>query len=146
VLVVALLDSFYTADSRHHGTPAPLWWPPIDSSVSSRNLRKMIPQGVDLLCINSCSTIVESASAHGIPEPLYVAELLRRLEPFHLLLVCGSVAKATFKQSPYKSSHPILFIHHPAWRAWSAVLISNVRLDIALRLSAGTLATNDIDG
>lgn len=127
MLVVALLDSFYTTNPRHHGTLAPLWWQPIDSSVSSRNLRKMVPEESSLLCINACPYIVESANHHGVPEPLYVAGLLRRLEPFDLLLVCGSIAKATFKRSPYKGSHPILFIHHPAWRAWSADGFSAVR-------------------
>lgn len=138
MLVVALLDSFYTTDPRHHGTPAPLWWHPGDSSVSSRNLRRMVPDGMDILCINSCPYIVQGADAHGKPEPLYVAALLRRLEPFALLLVCGSIAKTTFKQSPYKGTHPVLYIHHPAWRAWSLVDFSNVRLDITLRVSAGT--------
>jgi len=129
VLAIALLDSFYTNDPHHHGTPAPLWWHPGDSSVSSRNLRKMLPSSPswDLLCINSCPYIVEGANAHGRPEPMYVAELLRRLEPFDCLLVCGSIAKATFKLSPYKGSHPVLFIHHPAWRAWSTELIGQVQ-------------------
>jgi hypothetical protein len=136
LLIVALLDSFYTTNPRHHGTLAPLWWQPIDSSVSSRNLRKMVPDPDDLLCINSSPYIVQSANHHGNPEPLYVASLLRRLEPFDLLLVCGSIAKATFKRSPYKGSHPIIFIPHPAWRAWSAADFSNVRLDILLRLTS----------
>jgi hypothetical protein len=119
VLVVALLDSFYTTDSRHHGTLAPLWWVPADSSVSSRNLRRIVPLGWEVLCINSCPYIVEGANYHGKPEPLYVASLLRRLEPFDCLLVCGNIAKNTFRLSPYKGSHPVIFIHHPAWRAWS---------------------------
>ena len=131
MLAIALLDSFYTNDPRHHGTLAPLWWHPGDSSVSSRNLRKMLPvEDWDLLCINSCPYIVEGANAHGRPEPMYVAELLRRLEPFDCLLVCGSIAKATFKLSPYKGSHPVLFIHHPAWRAWSTELIGQVQREI----------------
>jgi hypothetical protein len=144
VLAIALLDSFYTNDPRHHGTLAPLWWHPGDSSVSSRNLRKMLPQdggssSWDLLCINSCPYIVQSANHHGRPEPMYVAELLRRLEPFDCLLVCGSIAKNTFRLSPYKGSHPVLFIHHPAWRAWSTVLINEVREAIA-SVSAGALS------
>ena len=136
MLVVALLDSFYTTNPRHHGTLAPLWWYPGDSSVSSRNLRKMVPPGWDILCINSHPYIVASANHHGTPDPEYVGVLLRRLWPWDVLLVCGSVAKGTFKQSPFKGSSPILFIHHPAWRAWSAVDFSNVRLDILLRTSA----------
>lgn len=120
MLVVVLLDSFYTSNPRHHGELAPLWWYPADSSVSSRNLRKMVPPSSDILCINSCPYIVESANHHGVPEPLYVADLLRCLEPFDCLLVCGNVAKQTFKRSPYKGEHPILYIPHPAWRAWSS--------------------------
>jgi hypothetical protein len=127
---VALLDSFYTNDPAHHGTLAPLWWYPADSSVSSRNLRKMLPPGWDILCINSCPTIVASANHHGVPEPLYVATLLRRLAPIDVLLVCGSIAKGTFKQSPYKGSQPNLFINHPAWRAWSTVGILLVQAAI----------------
>jgi hypothetical protein len=127
VLVIALLDSFYTTDPRHHGTLAPLWWHPGDSSVSSRNLRKMVPDSENLLCINACPYIVASAIHHGVPEPLYVAGLLRRLEPFTCLLVCGNVAKSTFKLSPYKGEHPVLYIHHPAWRAWSNALFTDVR-------------------
>jgi hypothetical protein len=87
----------------------------------------MVPPSWDLLCINSCPYIVQGANYHGKPEPLYVASLLRRLEPFDCLLVCGAVAKATYRLSPYKGSHPILFIHHPAWRAWSKELISEVQ-------------------
>jgi hypothetical protein len=135
VLAIALLDSFYTNDPRHHGTLAPLWWHPGDSSVSSRNLRKMLPPGFSLLCINSCPYIVEGANAHGRPEPMYVAELLRRLVPYDVLLVCGAIAKATFRASPYKGYAPVLFIHHPAWRAWSASLISEVQQAIASSVS-----------
>jgi len=143
VLAIALLDSFYTNDPRHHGTLAPLWWHPGDSSVSSRNLRKMLPtenqdpphSPWDLLCINSCPYIVQSANHHGRPEPMYVAELLRRLVPYDVLLVCGAIAKATFRASPYKGYAPVLFIHHPAWRAWSTSLINEVQQQIASSVS-----------
>jgi hypothetical protein len=73
---------------------------------------------------------VEGANVHGVPEPLYVASLLRRLEPYDLLLVCGAIAKSTFRLSPYKGEAPIIFIHHPAWRAWSAGLINEVQQQI----------------
>jgi len=127
VLIVCLLDSFYTQDARHHGRLAPPLWVPSDSSVSSRNLRKMVPEGSELLCFNSCPYIVASANHHGTPDPLYVARILRLLGAFDVLLVCGAVAKSTFRLSPYKGSQPNLFIHHPAWRAWSLVEFSRVR-------------------
>lgn len=138
MLVVALLDSFYTSSPRHWGTLAPLWWYPGDSSVSSRNLRRMVPPGAEILCINSCPYIVENANKHGKPEPLYVASLLRRLEPYDVLLVCGNIAKATFKQSPYKGYGCILFIPHPAWRAWSFALFSAVQESIVSAVAQAT--------
>jgi len=90
----------------------------------------MVPNPDDLLCINSSPYIVQSANHHGKPEPLYVASLLRRLEPYDLLLVCGAIAKSTFRLSPYKGEAPIIFIHHPAWRAWSAAGFLAVRQTI----------------
>jgi hypothetical protein len=107
----------------------------------------MVPNGWDILCINACPYIVESANHHGTPDPEYVGVLLRRLWPFDCLLVCGSIAKSTFRLSPFKGSAPILFIHHPAWRAWSLVEFSNVQLDILLRtgVSVAAPATSDSD-
>lgn len=78
--------------------------------------------GEDILCINSCPLIVATAREHGVPNPHYVAALLRRLEPISVLLVCGAVAKATFRLSPYKSYAKIIIMPHPAWRAWTKEL------------------------
>lgn len=125
MLVVALLDTFY--NPHHVGELAPLVWVPSDTSVSSRNLRRLVPRDATILCINSCPYIVATADDHGKPEPLYVASLLRRLHPWDVLLVAGTIAKRTYRLSPYKGDRPVLFIKHPAWRSWSLAEFRRVR-------------------
>jgi hypothetical protein len=125
-MLVALLDTFYSP--MHAGERAPWWWYPLDSTLSSKRLVRMF--GEDILCINSCPLIVSRADEHGVPNPQYVEFLLRRLDaqgPISTLLVCGAVAKATFRLSRYKTYAKIVIMPHPAWRAWTYALEKHYR-------------------
>jgi hypothetical protein len=104
----------------------------------------MVPEGSQLLCMNCCPYIVADANTHGTPDPLYVANNLRALDTpmfnqatweweygIEVLLVCGNIAKETFKRSPYKTYGRILFVAHPAWRAWTNEALGAIRDQIA---------------
>jgi hypothetical protein len=134
--VVALLESYW---GYPVGALAPRWFSINPDNVTGRNLYKMMPPGADLLCMNVHPYIVASANHHGTPDPLYVAWNLRQLDApmwgttrpmIDTLLVCGRIAKETFKRSPYKTYAKILFIKHPAWRAWSNGEFQRVRAEI----------------
>ena len=91
--VVALLDSMWGETERS----APRWFRISPTNFSGRRLYKLLGDNhVDLLVTNCCPIMQVSAHHHGIPDPDYVAENLRRLAPFSLLLVCGQVAQRTY--------------------------------------------------
>lgn len=94
----------------------------------------------NLLVTNSCRECQATANHHGKPDPAWVESNLSFLknQGMDLLLVCGTVAKETFRKTSFAPYHlsvdgsmvevrPIQFleIDHPAARRWS-----NVKLDL----------------
>lgn len=85
-----------------------------------------------LLVTNACRELVVNANQHGKPDPEWLADNLRRLNPA-LILVCGSIAQRTFERSGFiHERHPygVLYIHHPAARCWTKKLLREVEREI----------------
>ena len=89
-------------------------------NCSGRRLYKLVgPGNADrLLVTNACKELVTNANRHGKPDPNWLLENLRRLDP-DLILVCGSVAKKTFKECGYVPLRHPVYMPHPAARNWT---------------------------
>lgn len=91
---------------------------------SGRMLHKLIGEEAKLLVTNACRELVSRASQHGKPDPVWLATNLKEIEVDHpkaddidVLLVCGKVAQATYKQCGYQPKRAVVIeIPHPAAR------------------------------
>lgn len=114
--VAALLDTMWGSRKAR----APRWFRINPHNHSGRRLYKLVGKEVDLRVTNCCPMMQTSARDHGTPDAAYVAENLRRLEPFALLLVCGAVAQRTYAASGYNIGNAhLLTLKHPAARTWT---------------------------
>lgn len=100
----------------------------------------------ELLVTNACPELVSAANRRGTPDPFYIQENLRDLQPFSLLLVCGAVAQRSYNVSWVLGKSRILEIPHPANRTWTrralkqaADYIQHGRTDLELKLENGRL-------
>lgn len=75
---------------------------------------------------NACSDIAYSAAQQGTPDPEWLRANLATLAP-DVVLVCGSVAQATFKRNMVPKGCKVLKMMHPAARTWSARDIEQAR-------------------
>lgn len=128
--VVALLDSMW----GDRAGLAPIAFRINPHNLSGRRLYTLCGADVTLRVTNSCRELQTHANGHGTPDPAYVAENLKRLEPFDLLLVCGAVAKKTYKAAGCTYQNAML-IDHPAARRWSKASIQAVAAAVKKALS-----------
>lgn len=77
----------------------------------------------NFLVTNACSDIVYSASAKGAPDAEWLQRNLTLLAP-EVVLVCGSVARATFRRGMVGKAVRVLYMPHPAARMWSKRLMT----------------------
>jgi hypothetical protein len=126
VKVVALLDSMWGART---GT-APRAFRINSYNFSGRRLYRLVGLGADLWVTNSCKELQTHATRHGTPDPAWVAENLRWLEPCALLLVCGRVAQQAYRQSGYAAKSQVLEIAHPAARTWTKETMDRIAEEI----------------
>ena len=66
------------------------------------------------------------ANGHGTPDAVWVADNLRLLEPFDVLLVCGRIAQRTYDISAHKTKARVFKIMHPAARTWTNVALDEL--------------------
>ncbi len=119
--IVALLDTMWGVRK----TRAPRYFRINPHNHSGRRLYRLVGAECALLVTNCCPIMQTSARDHGVPDATYVAENLRRLEPFALLLVCGAVAQRTYAASGYNSpTGRVLLLKHPAARTWTKTEIT----------------------
>lgn len=127
--VVALLESMWDWRSMTGAGEAPRSFRINPENHSGRRLYKLIGEGCDLRVTNSCREVQRSANHHGTPDPAWVHENLTLLQPFGLLLICGKVAQATFKDSCYIAIN-VIEMPHPAARMWSKEMIAKYQAQI----------------
>jgi uracil-DNA glycosylase len=110
--IVALLDSMWGGEGE-----AARYFRISPDNLSGRRLYRLCGDA-NLLVTNSCREMQQTAGGHGIPDPAWVTENLKRLEPFELLLVCGRVAWQAYL-GVLRDYPKVLMIDHPAARRWS---------------------------
>ncbi len=135
--VVALLDSMWGEAEAEAERPAPRWFHISPTNFSGRRLYKLVGGDVELLVTNCCPLMQVSARSHGIPDPAYVADNLRRLSPFALLLVCGQVARRTYYAAGVDVRAVVMMLKHPAARTWTKkeLEITRRKIDVQLQSS-----------
>lgn len=124
---MALLESMWGADRERR---APRWFRINPNNFSGRRLYQMVGPDVELLVTNCCPLMQVSARNHGVPDAAYVAENLRRLEPFTVLLLCGKVALSTYCSLNAGVSARALIMKHPAARTWTKEELNTTRRKI----------------
>lgn len=105
------------------------------SNHSGRRLYKLCGADANLLVTNACKELVSRASEHGTPDPVWLADNIKRLDEsraINVLLVCGKVAQATFDKCAYRPrTARVLKIPHPAARqGWTMESIVRVSAEI----------------
>jgi hypothetical protein len=102
-------------------------------NFSGRRLYALVGPDVDFIVTNACSIMQTHASKHGIPDAAYVRENLLRLEPFALLLVCGTVARKAYRATGYEAPC-VMEIRHPAARSWTKKALAATTKEIRRKL------------
>jgi hypothetical protein len=108
----------------------------------------------EILVTNACPELVPNAKGRGKPDTEWVNENLKQLAPFHLLLVCGSVARAVYPMRHtygrgWKSR--VIELPHPAARQWTkeglaraGSYIRDSRLDLEMFFRGGRLVIQQL--
>lgn len=126
--IVAVLDSMWDWRQMTSGAgyqDAPRHFRINLDNHSGKRLYRIAGADANLLVTNSCRELCGSARQHGTPDPAWLAENLRLLEPFTVLLVCGKVAQATYRESGYSTSVSVLELPHPAARMWTHAMLDD---------------------
>jgi hypothetical protein len=132
--IVAVLESMWNWQGCRDGSvDADRYFRISPDNFSGRRLYRLIGEGHSLLVTNACRELCISANHHGKPNPPWLSENLKSLEPFDLLLVCGRVAKETYALTA-RADCKILFMDHPAARRWSNVTLDATAATISALL------------
>lgn len=150
--IVAILETMW----GYRTGRAPRYFKINPLNTSGRRLYKLIGEQnrERLLVTNVCRELVTSAKHHGKPDARWLAENIVRLAPV-TLLVCGSVAKKTFKQAEILiKANPldiievrgafrtfdsiieemkVVYVPHPAARNWTNDRLREVQRKIQKR-------------
>lgn len=126
--VVAVLESMWDWRQMTSGAgyeEAPRWFRINPQNYSGKRLYRIVGPECDLRVTNACRKLCSHANDHGTPDPKWLRENLEILEPFSVLLVCGAVAQATYRETGYE--HPcVIETMHPAARRWTNALIEQI--------------------
>lgn len=128
--VVALLDSMWGDTRPGNPQQAPRAFRINPHNHSGKRLYRLCGAAANLVVTNCCRELQGHANGHGSPDPAWVAANLQWLQP-GLLLVCGNVARATFKASRHRPLCKVLHLKHPAARTWTNAELENTARRIA---------------
>jgi hypothetical protein len=67
---------------------------------------------------NACPECVSDANGRGKPDPVWLRTNLRLMNP-DVVIVCGRVARETFKRNMVHDDAQVIHIPHPAARTWT---------------------------
>ena len=120
--VVAVLSVMYdwrsmTSDASYTEL-APRSYTINPHNMSGKRLYKMIGPDAWLNVTNACPQLVSSASERGTPDAKWLAENLAEMRPFDLVLICGEVARQTYRLSSTIGAR-LIEMPHPAARTWT---------------------------
>lgn len=133
--VCALLESMWGWGGYcTPGEDAPRFFRISRQNFSGKRLYRICGD-VNLIVTNSCRVIQESANHHGEPDPIYVAENLKKALTggCDLFLICGKVALQTYKATGLNLPK-VIFMDHPAARRWSNEKLDAMTVRVAEEL------------
>lgn len=136
--IVALLESMWGWGGYNEpGEEAPRFFRINPDNFSGKRLYRLCGDAT-LLVTNSCRTVQQSANHHGTPDPKWVYENLSQAikDGCDLILVCGRVAKETFKASGV-DFEGVIYMDHPAARRWTNEKLDEVTNQILERKNNG---------
>lgn len=115
-VIVAVLDTMWVGREAR----APRYFKINSHNHTGKRLYKFVgPENAHrLLVTNVCREAVSHANRHGKPDPDWLLENLKRLDPY-IILVCGKVAQKAFKECGYMPLRKPIYIQHPAARTWT---------------------------
>lgn len=134
--VVAILETMWDWRGRTSGAgycEAPRYFRINPQNYSGKRLYKLVGPNARLLVTNACRELAKSAKDHGIPDPHWLAENLKIIngdiedpdenikstQRIDVLLVCGKVAQATYKNCGYTPAQArVIEMPHPAARVY----------------------------
>lgn len=125
--ILALLESMWGWRGYNDpGEEAPRFFRINPDNFSGRRLYRLCGDA-NLLVTNSCRIVQKSANHHGIPDPEWVAENLKKAheDGCDLLLVCGRVAKETYEKTGLSFPN-VIFMDHPAARRWTTAQMAEL--------------------
>lgn len=116
---------------------APRWFTINPHNHSGRRLYRLVGTGAELLVTNACPQLQHGPNDHGTPDPIWLAQNLRMLIPFNMLLVCGKVAQDTYDKTDFQPAKriPVIRIPHPAARMWTRSMLDSTEAEIKAWLS-----------
>lgn len=106
----------------------PLVFKPNPQNKSAKNIKKMVSPHTFYFS-NTTGEVTISANMRAKPDYSHFKELLSHFKYYDLILVCGTQAKNVvhkFLKECQSENDNILFVPHPAYRALSKVMISDI--------------------
>lgn len=137
--IVALLESMWGWGGYNEpGEEAPRFFRINPDNFSGRRLYRLCGDA-NLMVTNSCRVVQKSANHHGTPDPVWVRENLSEAikDECDLILVCGRVAKETFKASGV-NFESVIYMDHPAARRWTNEKLDGIANQIAEKRNNGS--------
>lgn len=97
---------------------------------SGRRLYQIVGTRHRLLVTNCCKEYVSHSGQHGKPDAEWLRSNLAQAPDVDLILVCGSVAKKTFKPEFASPKAKVLYMDHPAARRWTKDRVEGTKAHI----------------
>lgn len=127
-----VLDTMWGGWGGNH--QAPRWFRIDPENHSGRRLHWLL-EGHSFWVTNACRAYVAHAGQHGTPDPVWLADNLKRVQ-CRLLLVCGRVAQATYDRCGHQPQGHVLRIMHPASRTWTRAELDRAKGQVQRLLGA----------
>jgi hypothetical protein len=137
--MVAVLDSMWDWRQMTSGAgyaEAPRSFRINPDNFSGKRLYRICGPDATLLVTNACRELCSSANHHGTPDPAWLHENLKLLEPFDVLLICGRVARATYARCGYVASARVFEMMHPAARTWTNAMLNATAAEVQAAAAA----------
>lgn len=122
---IAVLQEMYDwhgVTSAAGYTQAPKYFRINPKNLTGSRLYWLLGPTVKLLCTDACPQLVRSARERGVPDSEWLHTNLIEMTAFpdtQLVLVCGRVAIATYRQASIPHGVRIVEMPHPAARTWN---------------------------
>lgn len=123
VKATAILETMWGASRL--GVRSPSWFRISEYNMTGKRLYRFLGHR-SLLVTNACGEYVQNAREHGKPDPVLLAERLRTGPMSNLLLVCGAIARQTYRECAFVPEvFATVYMPHPAFRGWTKGAIEN---------------------